>query len=116
MGMRQILYSLILASVIIWILVLPSARGQSAGRVVITSPTDGATVQGLIIDLAMTVDKGSHGDNVHLYVDGKFEAIVKGDHYQLKGLPEGTHRIDAKLATRKHEELGPSASVTFTVE
>jgi hypothetical protein len=94
----------------------PSVCTQASGSVVITSPADGATVQGMIIELDLTVGKGIRGDFVHLYVDGRFEAIVKGDRYQLKGLPAGKHRIDAKLATRNHEELGPSASITFTVE
>jgi hypothetical protein len=98
------------------IVVLSSTWAQSTGSVVITSPADGATVQGMITELDLTVEKGTRGDSVHLYVDGRFEAIVKGDRYQLKGLPSGLHRVDAKLATRTHEELGPSASVSFTVE
>jgi len=89
---------------------------QSVGSVVITSPTDGATVHGPVIELDLKVERGARGDGVHLYVDGRFEAIVKGDRYLLKGLPPGSHRIDAMLAARTHEELGPSASVTFTVE
>jgi hypothetical protein len=62
------------------------------------------------------VDQGSRGEHVHLYVDGKFEAIVKENLYALKGLPSGEHRIYVRLSTRKHEELGPTAMVTFTVE
>jgi len=91
-------------------------RAQGAGSVAITSPADGATLHGPIIELTLTVDKGTRGDNVHLYVDGKFEAIVKSDRYLLKGLPAGEHRIYLKLATRKHEELGPTAMVTITVQ
>jgi len=102
---------------VLWVLcVLPNVWAQSIGTVSITSPTEAATVQGPIIELVLTVDKGVRGDGVNLYVDGRFEAIVKEDHYQLKGLPVGPHRIDAKLATRGHEELGPAATVTFTVE
>jgi hypothetical protein len=113
--MRRIPLIWIMTGLIIWIFAVHHARGQSTGSVEITSPVDGATVQGPIIDLIMTVDRGPQGATVHIYVDGKFEAIVKGDHYQLKGLPVGTHRIDARLAARNHEELGPSASITFTV-
>jgi len=102
--------------VLLVLFVFSKGWAQSAGSVVITSPTEGATVPGPIIELALKVDKGNRGDGVHLYVDGRFEAVVKGDRYLFKGLPAGSHRIDAKLATRKHEELGPSASVTFKVE
>jgi hypothetical protein len=96
--------------------VFSSAWAQGAGSVAITSPADGATLHGPIIELTFNVDRGSRGEHLHLYVDGKFEAIVKGDRYPLKGLPAGEHRIYVKLATRKHEELGPTAMVTFTVE
>ena len=102
--------------VLLVLVVFSKGWAQSNGTVVITSPSDGATVHGSIIELDLKVGKGTQGDSVHLYVDGRFEAIVKGDRYLFKGLPAGSHRIDAKLATRKHEELGPSASVTFTVQ
>lgn len=114
--MKRIAGICILLGVYLSFAIVSSVWAQADGNVVITSPADGATVQGMIIDLDLTVDKGTRGDFVHLYVDGNFEAIVKGDRYQLKGLPAGPHRIDAKLATRKHEEPGPSASVYFTVE
>jgi len=107
---------LILTSLILYMSTVSSAWAQGTGSVVITSPVDGATVHGPIVELVLKVDKGARGDSVHLYVDGRFEAIIKRDRYVLKGLPAGSHRIDAMLATRKHEELGPSASVTFTVE
>jgi hypothetical protein len=114
--MKQLLLIGILSSLFLCAAVVSFVWAQSTGSVAITNPADGAAVQGMIIELDLTVDKGTRGDSVHLYVDGRFEAIVKGDRYLLKGLPAGAHRIAAKLATRKHEELGPSASVTFTVE
>lgn len=106
----------ILLGVYLWIAGLSLVWSQSTGKVVITAPADGAVLHEPIIELILSVDKGMQGDNVHIYVDGKFEAIVKGDRYPLKGLPAGEHRIYVKLATRKHEELGPTAMVTFTVE
>ncbi|HUK56957.1 MAG TPA: hypothetical protein VLY20_09900 [Nitrospiria bacterium] len=114
--MKRLAVIYILFGAFLWIYGSPAAWAQNVGSVVITNPTDGATVHGPIIELDLTVDKGARGDAVHLYVDGRFEAIVKGNRYRLKNLPPGPHRIDAKLATRRHEEIGPSASVTFTVE
>lgn len=114
--MKRFAATCILLGIYLSITVLSSAWAQGSGSVAITSPADGATLHGPIIDLTLSVDKGARGEHVHLYIDGKFEAIVKGDHYQLKGLPAGEHRIYVKLATRKHEEIGPTAMVTFTVE
>jgi len=102
---------------VLWVLcVLSNGWTQSVGSVSITSPAEGATVQGPIIELDLTVNKGARGDGVNLYVDGRFESIVKGDRFLLKGLPAGLHRIDVRLATRNHEELGPAATITVTVE
>jgi hypothetical protein len=105
-----------LSGLFLYIAVLSFVWAQSDGNVVITAPADGTVVHGPIIELTLSVDKGPRGEHVHLYADGKFEAIVKGDRYQFKGLPAGEHRIYVRLATRKHEELGPTAMVTFTVE
>lgn len=114
--MKRLVLIGILSGLFLCLPVFSSAWAQGAGSVAITSPADGVTLHGPIIELTLAVDKGLRGDLVHLYVDGKFEAIVKSDRYLLKGLPAGEHRIYVKLATRKHEELGPTAMVTFTVE
>lgn len=94
----------------------PYTLAEGEGRVVIKSPKQGETLKDFIIQVELEIDKGQRGDHVHLFVDGNFEAIVKGEGYTMKGLPKGERRIDARLATKGHKELGPEATVTFTIE
>jgi len=62
---------------------------QADGAVAISSPEDGAVV-GETVEVAFEiVDKGSRGDHVHLFLDGKFLA---GEHHNGQ-VPQGGFRL-----------------------
>ncbi|HLC17515.1 MAG TPA: Ig-like domain-containing protein [Thermodesulfobacteriota bacterium] len=89
---------------------------QADGAVAISSPEDGAVV-GETVEVAFEiVDKGSRGDHVHLFLDGKLLDPVYTKTYTVKGLSKGEHTIEVKLVTKNHVLLGPSASAKVTVK
>lgn len=94
------------------------AEGQSDGSVVINSPADGAKISGSTVDVVFELqDKGSRGDHVHLYLDGKLVKPLYGKKvsYTIKGIGGGRHSIVIKLATKGHQILDTEDSVTVDV-
>ena len=95
------------------------ARGTKAdGEVAITSPTDGETIRHGTVDVLIELrDRGSRGNHVHLYVDGRLIKPLYGDRisYTLRGLTRGRHTITVRLATKRHRVLDPHDSITVNV-
>jgi len=92
--------------------------GASGGEVVITSPADGETVRGGAVDVIIELrDRGSRGDHVHLYIDGRLVKPLYGDKvaYTLNGLGSGTHTITVRIATKGHHVLDTEDSVRINV-
>lgn len=75
----------------------------------ITSPADGAKLDAMAQNkLAYEVIPGPKGDHIHLYVDGKEEAILrqlKGS-YALETLAPGKHNICVKVVNKGHTPIG----------
>ncbi len=95
------------------------AEGGSDGEVVIMSPADGATISGSSVDVVFELrDKGSRGDHVHLYLDGKLVKPLHGKKvsHTINGLRGGTHTITVRIATKRHEVLETKASVNVHVK
>lgn len=85
---------------------------KNGPKVVITSPKDGDKVNDSF-DLKYEVTKGSNPTHVHVYVDDEYQ---KGFSGTLKGLSKGTHQITVKGATKDHDVIAASHTITVEVE
>lgn len=91
-------------------LLIGSASAYAAeGKVVILSPSDGATVDSYYsFKLKYEAEPGPNGDHLHLNVDGKRVDIIR----RLKGevevgpLPVGKHEVCLAINTKAHVPTG----------
>lgn len=94
-----------------------TALGQ--GKVTITSPADGVTVDALDEQrLIYEVDPGPRGDHVHVYLDGKEIGILrklKGS-YLLETPSPGKHDICIKVVNKAHVPVGIEQCIKVTVK
>lgn len=100
------------------LLAVPSTSlGQ--GKVLITAPTDGATLDAMDENrLAYEVDPGPRGDHAHLYVDNKEVAILrklKGS-YPLETLSTGKRSLCVKVVNKAHVPIGIGQCIQVTVK
>ena len=89
------------------------------GKAVITSPTDGATLDAMDENrLSYEVVHGPRGDHAHLYVDNKEVAILrkaKGS-YLLETLSSGKHSLCVKVVNKAHVPIGIKQCIQVTVK
>ena len=85
---------------------------KNAPQVVIISPKDGDKVSDSFV-LKYELTKGSNPTHVHVYVDDEYQ---KGFSGTLKGLSKGTHQITVKGATKDHDTVAASHTITVNVE
>ena len=94
-----------------------TALGQ--GKVTITSPADGATLDALDENrLVYDVEPGPRGDHVHVYVDNKEVGILrklKGS-YLLESLDSGKRKLCVKVVNKAHVPIGVEKCVQVTVK
>ncbi len=91
----------------------PAAKSAEDGtKIIITSPKDGDEVDDTF-ELKYELTKGSEATHVHVYVDGQYQ---KGFAGQLKGLSKGDHKITVKAATKDHDLVTASHTITVEVE
>lgn len=94
-----------------------TALGQ--GKVTITSPADGATLDALDENrLVYDVEPGPRGDHVHVYVDNKEVGILrklKGS-YLLESLDSGKRKLCVKVVNKAHVPVGVERCVQVTVK
>ncbi len=83
---------------------------DDGSTITITAPKDGDTVKGAF-PLRYTLTKGSKADHAHVFVDGVYQKGFKGT---LRHLDKGRHQITVTAATKDHDLL--AASETITVE
>jgi hypothetical protein len=100
------------------LLVIPSiSLGQ--GKVLISSPADGATLDALDeTKLVYAIDPGPKGDHAHLYIDDKEVAILrklKGS-YALNALSFGKRSLCVKVVNKAHVPIGIGQCIQVTVE
>ena len=81
-------------------------------KVMITSPKDGDKVSDSF-DLKYELTKGSHATHVHAYVDDQYQ---KGFAGALKGLSKGTHKVTVTGATKDHDPVMATHSITVDVQ
>jgi hypothetical protein len=91
----------------------PAAAPVADGsKVVITSPKDGDKVSDTF-EVKYELTKGSVGTHVHAYVDDQYQ---KGFSGTLKGLSKGTHKVTVTGATKDHDPVTASHSITVDVQ
>jgi len=88
----------------------------------ILRPTDGAVIETSSIPIETRFVRGTVGDHLHIYVDGKFMKTTKRETMTLWDVRDGQHAIEVRAASREkdekgveHKELGVNASVTVVV-
>jgi hypothetical protein len=94
-----------------------TALGQ--GKVQITSPASGATLDAMSENaLVYDVDPGPRGDHVHVYVDGKEAGILRKlrGSYTLETLSPGKRDICVKVVNKAHVPVGIEQCVQVTVK
>ncbi len=95
-----------------------SAAAGTDGEVAITSPSDGAVMSGVGVEVVIELrDRGSRGDHVHLYLDGKLVKPLYGEKvtYTFPSLGHGEHTFTVRLATKGHRLLEAEDSVTVSI-
>ena len=85
---------------------------EDGSKVMITSPKDGEEVDDSF-ELKYDLTKGSQATHVHAYVDDQYQ---KGFSGTLKGLSKGDHKITVKGATKDHDLVTATHTITVEVE
>jgi len=85
---------------------------EDGSKVVITSPKDGEEVDDSF-ELKYELTKGSQATHVHAYVDDQYQKGFKGE---IKGLSKGDHKITLKGATKDHDLVTATHTITVEVE
>jgi hypothetical protein len=113
---RRLLITSLIALPLALALIFTTARADD-GKVTILKPEEGEVVQGSGYTVEFELDKGSRGDHVHIFLDGKHVApVTKKSSYKLTRLKKGPHTVTLKLADKNHDYLGPEGEVNFKVE
>jgi hypothetical protein len=85
---------------------------EDGSKVVITSPKDGDKVSDSF-ELKYDLTKGSQATHVHAYVDDQYQ---KGFSGELKALSRGTHKVTVTGATKDHDPVTATHSITVDVQ
>lgn len=95
------------------------ALALAQGKVTITSPAEGATLDAMDENqLVYAVDPGPRGDHVHVYVDNQEVGILrklKGS-YPLESLSSGQRNICIKVVNKAHVPVGVEQCVRVAVK
>jgi hypothetical protein len=98
--------------------IIASAASEKA-YVKIISPVEGAKLDAMEqTKLVYEAGRGSNGDHVHVYVDGKEVGILRqlAGSYTLETLASGTRNICIKVVNKAHVPIGVEQCVKVTVE
>ena len=98
-----------------------AASADSLGSITITSPKEGAVLQGSGNKLEYNLHPSPNGNHLHIYVDDQDPIIgrkVSGCpcSIDLPALAPGKHVIVVKEATAGHSLTGVQGKVTVTVK
>jgi hypothetical protein len=85
---------------------------EDGSKIVITSPKDGDKVSDSF-ELKYELTKGSQAAHAHVFVDNEYQ---KGFGGTVKGLSPGTHQITVKGATKDHDLVAASQTITVEVQ
>jgi hypothetical protein len=108
-----------LAALALGLFAATPATGLGQGKVTITSPKPGATLDAMEENqLVYEVDPGPRGDHVHVYVDNQEVGILrklKGS-YTLETLSPGKRNLCVKVVNKAHVPVGIDQCVEITVK
>ncbi len=87
------------------------------GKVAILKPQNGVVIKSRTVKIEFDFPQLGHGGNhLHIYLDGLCKNMIRsGKSYYLSGLTEGKHKIELRIVTSDHFEVGPSAGVEISV-
>jgi hypothetical protein len=85
---------------------------EDGSKVMIMSPKNGDKVSDSF-DIKYELTKGSQATHVHAYVDDEYQ---KGFAGSLKGLSKGTHKVTVTGATKDHDPVTATHSITVDVQ
>ncbi len=85
---------------------------DDGSKIMITSPKDGDKVSESF-ELMYELTKGSQASHAHVYLNDEYQKGFKG---AFKSLDRGTHKITVTAATKDHDLLAASHTVTVEVE
>lgn len=105
--------------VLLCLLAFSSALLAGENSIIIHSPAPGATLDAMAensIDYEVT--RGPNGDHIHLYVDGKEEAVLRHlkAKYALPTLTAGEHNLCIKMVNKAHTPIGVERCIKVTVQ
>lgn len=89
-----------------------AAPVEDGSKLVITSPKDGDKVKDTF-EIKYDLTKGTQATHVHAYVDGEYQ---KGFAGTIKSLNKGTHKVTLTGATKDHDPVVASHTITVEVE
>lgn len=117
--MKFSISSILCAVVVAWATATAVAEDVS---LTIVSPADGAVIETSSIPIETRFVRGTVGDHLHVYVDGKFAKTTKRETMTLWDVRDGERTIEVRAASREkdekgveHKELGINASVKVVV-
>ena len=100
-------------------LALPAAALAAEGKVTISEPAKGATLDAMDQHhLVYEVDPGPRGDHVHVYIDDKEVGILrklKGS-YPLENMSAGERNVCVKVVNKAHVPIGVEECVKVSVK
>lgn len=108
-----------MAGVLLSSLGIASAVWAQTGSVKLVSPADGATLDPREpIQVAYEVVTGPKVDHIHLYVDGKEVAVLRGakGSHALETLASGSREICIKAVTKAHVPTGLEQCIQVKVK
>jgi hypothetical protein len=85
---------------------------EDGSKIMITSPKAGDKVSDSF-DLKYELTKGSQAAHAHVYLDNQYQ---KGFTGAFKGLSRGTHQITVTGATKDHDLVSATHSITVDVQ
>ena len=112
--MRKSMTSTMTGFAVIFVAGLSVGWAQQA-TVTLMSPKDGDAIgPRLVIQWEFT--PAGDVNHIHLYLDGANPGPPFGTFMELTGLPNGPHLVRIIGANTRHQEVGPEASATVTVQ
>lgn len=111
--MGKLMMSMITGLAVVFVVGLSVGRAQQA-TVKLVSPKDGNAIGShLLIQWEFT--PAGDINHIHLYLDGRNPGPPFGTAMELTGLPNGPHTVRVVGANTRHQEVGPEAVATVTV-
>src|SRR4030067_626393 len=112
--MGKLMTSMMTGFAVIFVAGLSVGWAQQA-TVTLVSPKDGDAIGSrLVIQWEFT--PAGDVNNIPLYLDGANPGPPVGPFMELPGLSNGPHLVKIVAANTRHQEVGPEASATVTVQ